>query len=61
MERKKLIEAQKQYCIDNNFPYFAENINNPGHCHSCGADIVDYKWEKELITGCHKCSRSFCE
>lgn len=58
MERQKLIEAQKDLAKKINAPMFAPS---DGICNSCNADIVNEKWASELITGCPKCHRSYCD
>lgn len=50
------MEKQKEYCKKNNQPMFAPS---DGICWSCGKLINDT--DKELITGCSRCNRSYCE
>lgn len=68
---RSAIEAQKQYCEDNHEPLFAPQ---DGFCHSCGQQIyadIPTNWgndwgyadraDKELITGCPHCHRSYID
>lgn len=65
------IEAQKKYCKDNHEPLFAPE---DGFCYSCGKQIysdIPTNWgtdwgyanraDKELITGCPHCRRSYID
>ena len=68
---RSAIAAQKKYCEDNHDPLFAPD---DGFCTSCGqqiyADVPD-SWgtshgyarraDKELITGCPHCHRSYID
>lgn len=56
--REKLILAQKEYTDKENLPNFAPQ---DGYCCYCHGDTVDERWSTQLITGCNKCHKSFCE
>jgi len=64
MTRDEFIKNQKQYCRDNNTPFF---IPSNGICYKCKEDIVQYLIDHELtgkeylITGCPICYYSYCE
>lgn len=58
MTREELIKAQIEYAKKTNAPMFAPKN---GRCFSCGQDIVNDRWATELITGCPKCHRSYCD
>ena len=51
--------AQVNYCSKNNLPYFA-----PMNCYKCGINIYKKisveRAEKEHITRCPSCGKSFC-
>jgi len=57
-KRQHLIEMQRKYCRENKIPMFA---CSSGLCRTCGQDIVNKRWETELITGCPKCCRTFVD
>lgn len=54
--------AQKNYCKNNNLPFFAPN---DGFCFSCHNQVfkkVNFREaSSSLITGCNHCHRSFCD
>ena len=52
----KMMEKQIEYCRDNNIPFFAPW---DGICCDCKIPIEDT--DKEHITGCPHCNRSFCD
>lgn len=56
------LEAQKNYCKQNNLPQFSPE---DGYCYSCGNNIYELisleEASKILITGCPHCRRSFCD
>ena len=56
------IYLQKKYCEKERAPNFAPN---DGFCWSCGTQIYNHidkdKARSELITGCPKCCRSYCD
>ena len=59
--RQELIDAQKQLCKEKNSPFF---MPGDGNCWSCHRDIVESyreRMEKEVITGCPLCCRSYCD
>jgi Zn finger protein HypA/HybF involved in hydrogenase expression len=56
--RQELLELQTKLCKDKQYPHFAPYR---GTCYSCNKDIVNESWAVHLITGCPKCSRSFCD
>jgi len=58
VDRESLIERQKKLCIKINAPFFAPNN---GFCWKCGKDMVNGDWDKELITGCPHCHKSYCD
>ncbi len=47
---------QEEYCKVNNKPMFAPLS---GNCWSCGKRVTDN--DKELITSCNRCNKSFCD
>ena len=51
-----MMEKQKKYCKDNSLTFF---MQENGICWSCKRHIEDT--DKEHITGCPHCSRSFCD
>ncbi len=57
-DRQYLINAQKSLYELKGCPLFAPA---DGFCFTCGRDCVTLKWESELITGCSKCGKSFCD
>jgi hypothetical protein len=61
MDRKELIQKQVDYCKTKNLPFF---MPPDGYCYNCKKDILIQCQElldKELITGCPYCHRSFCD
>lgn len=59
---REAINAQEQYCKDNQVPHCAPE---DGFCWSCGKQIYVNGYENrasnELITGCPHCHRSYCD
>jgi len=59
-EKLEKIEAQKEYCKNNDLPFFAPYTV----CPNCKRDIWDKitleQAKTELITGCPYCNRSYC-
>ena len=74
---EKCINAQRQYCRENDLPMF---IPSDGKCFRCGKDIfkdaekINFAGEKclswgysleeaanNLITGCPHCYQTFCD
>lgn len=69
----KAADAQKQYCADHGYPFFAPWRS--GMCFHCGRNIYEpVHWPdghttgitvegagKTLITGCPHCHYSFCD
>ena len=51
-----MLDKQKKYCEENNLPMFAPAN---GICGSCKRQIEDT--DKEHITGCPHCNRSYCD
>lgn len=51
-----IMELQKKYCKERGYPFFAPE---DGVCWSCNRKIEDT--DKEHITGCPHCNRSFCD
>ena len=61
-EIEQKIKAQKDYTDRTGYPHFAPN---DGICWDCGKQIYEKitmeKATTELITGCPRCNRSYCE
>lgn len=58
LTRSQLIKAQQDLCKAKGWPMFASST---GNCWGCGKDCVTDRWATELVTGCNRCCRSFCE
>ena len=55
-EKKCRLELQHSYCVKNKLIMFAPF---DGLCYFCGKPILET--DKNLITGCNHCDRSFVE
>ena len=59
---KDYIQAQIEYCKENNMPMFAPL---DGRCFRCGRNIFENmtleKARQVHITGCSSCHQSFCD
>lgn len=59
---KDKIEKQKAFCKKNEVPYFAPSDGICWSCHKQIYDMIDEDYcEREHITGCPNCCRSYCD